>query len=105
MRKISICSAGARRIVGSISRSTARSPSAVKNSTYRRNAESNGAVPLADDRARMAKPAPPRARRPRSHHWGVRRAGEQILPQAVMDLARYARPLLRDGAAELGRAD
>ena len=35
----------------------------------------------------------------------MRRDREQILRQAVVDLARYARPLLRDGAAELGRAD
>src|SRR4051794_5951405 len=35
----------------------------------------------------------------------VRREGEEVLREAVVDLARDPRPLLRDGAPELGAAD
>ena len=38
-------------------------------------------------------------------HRRVRRDGEEVLRQPVVDLARDPRPLLRDGAAELGKAN
>ena len=44
-------------------------------------------------------------RRARLEHRCVRRDGKEILREAVVDLARDARALLRDRAAELGEAD
>jgi hypothetical protein len=44
-------------------------------------------------------------RRPRLEQAGVRRDGEEVLRETVVDLTRHARPLLGDGAAELGGAD
>ena len=35
----------------------------------------------------------------------MRRDGEEVLREAVVDLARHARSLLRDRAPELGEAD
>ena len=119
IRKTSICSSGASRMPSSISRSTSSCPSAVRKSTYRRSAESNGrraagrgerehreARLLLRCGRRLLQPGQ-RLRRVGAalEHARVRRDREQVLREAVVDLARDARALLGDGAAELGEAD
>ena len=120
MRKISICSSGARRIAGvdlelDLELAVGGEELDVAAEAPRRT----GAVPLADESARIAKRASCCAssaasfklrrdlldRRTGLEHRGVRRDGEEILREAVVDLARHARSLLGDRAAELGEAD
>ena len=119
MRKISICSSGARRIAGvdlevdgelavggqeldvAAQRGVERGRSA-----RRRQGEDREARLLLRERGRLRELRGDLVhRRARFEHLGVRRDREQVLGQSVVDLARDARPLLRDGAPELGEAD
>ena len=117
IRKTSICSSGPEPDrSGSISSSTSSAPSAVRKSTYRRSAASNGERPDADESARIANRASCCAASAASfearqglggigaglEHRRVRRDREQVLREAVVDVARDPRPLLGDGAPELG---
>ena len=120
MRKTSICSSGASRIAVvdlEVDLELAVGGEEV-DVAAQRGVERRRCRPRT--RARGSRSAPPAARprpppsaarasasgrRPASSIARVRRDGEEVLREPVVDLARDARPLLRDRAPELGVAD